>query len=114
MSSHLSNLTFNELKQLQQDVSQELTRRERTARQDFLSQIRQLARDHGIDPSAVSLSETLNEPSRNKLRAPVKPKYRHPGNPSLTWTGRGKKPRWIEELTTQGTQLESLRISENS
>ena len=26
----------------------------------------------------------------------VKVKYRHPENPELEWTGRGRKPKWVE------------------
>ena len=26
---------------------------------------------------------------------PVSPKYRNPDQPSETWTGRGKQPRWL-------------------
>lgn len=32
----------------------------------------------------------------------VAPKYRNPANPKETWTGRGKQPRWMAELTAKG------------
>lgn len=28
----------------------------------------------------------------------VAPKYRNPGNPSETWTGRGKQPTWLANI----------------
>ena len=37
-------------------------------------------------------------------------KYRHPTEPMLTWTGRGKKPRWIEAYITQGGTIEDLVV----
>lgn len=40
----------------------------------------------------------------------VPPKYRHPTDETKTWTGRGNRPRWVEELIGQGTSLESLLI----
>jgi DNA-binding protein H-NS len=38
---------------------------------------------------------------KQKTRKPytkVHPKYRNPERPSQTWSGRGKKPRWVGEL----------------
>lgn len=40
----------------------------------------------------------------------VAPKYRNPANPSETWTGRGKQPRWLAELTAQGKKVEDFLI----
>jgi len=38
------------------------------------------------------------EPTPRATRGPVKVKYRHPDNPLVaTWTGRGRKPRWVVE-----------------
>jgi DNA-binding protein H-NS len=34
----------------------------------------------------------------------VAPKYRNPANPKETWTGRGKQPRWMAELTAKGNK----------
>jgi DNA-binding protein H-NS len=35
-------------------------------------------------------------------------KYRHPSDPTLTWTGRGRRPRWITDL---GGDAERFRVS---
>ncbi len=44
-------------------------------------------------------------------RAKVAPKYQHPKDPSLTWTGRGKRPVWLREELENGAKLESFLIS---
>nr|WED69767.1 H-NS histone family protein [Pectobacterium colocasium] len=37
------------------------------------------------------------------------PKYAHPDNPSLTWSGRGKQPNWFKEALAAGkTQAQLL------
>jgi DNA-binding protein H-NS len=41
---------------------------------------------------------------------PVHPKYRNPAEPSETWAGRGKKPRWVVAALKKGKHLEDLRI----
>ena len=45
-------------------------------------------------------------PSGNK----VKIKYRHPENGALEWTGRGRKPKWVEAWLVSGNNMESLGV----
>jgi len=50
-----------------------------------------LARDLGY-----SLAELVGTETKSS-RAPAAAKYRHPKNPALTWSGRGRKPQWFVE-----------------
>ncbi len=45
-----------------------------------------------------------------KIKRPVKPKYQNPNDASQTWTGRGRKPKWVIELLKSGMQLEDFVI----
>lgn len=36
------------------------------------------------------------------------PKYINPNNPDQTWSGRGKRPKWLLELDERGISLEPL------
>ena len=38
------------------------------------------------------------------------PKYANPADPSQTWTGRGRKPKWVNDALSAGKSLESLAI----
>lgn len=40
----------------------------------------------------------------------VAPKYRNPANRQETWTGRGKRPRWLAALVEQGKKVEEFLI----
>jgi DNA-binding protein H-NS len=40
----------------------------------------------------------------------VPPKYRNPANPSETWTGRGKQPRWLAAQVAKGKKVEDFLI----
>lgn len=56
-----------------------------------------------------------NAAASNSLqrRAPkVAPKYRHPEDPSLTWTGRGNKPRWVKDWIDAGRSLQEIAVKE--
>ena len=41
---------------------------------------------------------------------PVSPKYRNPDQPSETWSGRGKQPRWLVAQLRSGRRIEDFGI----
>jgi DNA-binding protein H-NS len=41
---------------------------------------------------------------------PVPPKFRNPDQPSETWAGRGKQPRWLVAQLRSGRRMEDFRI----
>ena len=41
---------------------------------------------------------------------PVRPKYCNPDQPSETWAGRGKQPRWLVAQLRSGRRIEDFRI----
>lgn len=38
------------------------------------------------------------------------PKYRDPNNPFHTWSGYGKRPKWLQLYIAEGFDLEAFRI----
>ena len=63
----------------------------------------------------------LRTSSANELheRAPVRrpypivlPKFRNPEDPSQTWAGRGKQPRWFVTQVGAGRPISDLRIQQ--
>lgn len=41
----------------------------------------------------------------------VHQKYRNPERPSETWSGRGKRPRWVSAQLRTGRKIDELLIS---
>jgi len=41
----------------------------------------------------------------------VLPKYQNPTEPTETWSGRGKQPKWISAYLKSGKKLDDLAIS---
>ena len=37
-------------------------------------------------------------------------RYRNPDNPEQTWSGRGRRPRWIHEAEAAGRSLSDMEI----
>ena len=42
---------------------------------------------------------------------PVKAKFRNPDRPAETWSGRGKRPRWLDAKLRSGEQIDDFRIA---
>ena len=40
--------------------------------------------------------------------AAVLPRYRNPDDPSQTWNGRGRQPKWVAEALAGGKTLDDL------
>ena len=64
---------------------------------------------HLIEPLGFSLDEIVGAKVARK-RAPAKAKYANPANRAETWTGRGRKPRWVEAALKSGKSLDDLAI----
>ena len=63
----------------------------------------------GAAPAAAKPARTVARKSTTK-GSKVAPKYRNPGNPAETWSGRGKQPRWLAALTGAGRKLDDFLI----
>ena len=108
MTEIIANLTaarLEELLEYQVLLEKEITKRRQETKKEAAKKIKELAKVYQLD-----LHTLLNGEENTKLL--VKPKYQHPDNPQLQWTGRGKQPLWIAELLASGRSLDSLVIDE--
>ncbi|NIJ67777.1 DNA-binding protein H-NS [Xanthomonas sp. 60] len=66
----------------------------------------------GAAPAPRARKAATKAPSKTAGRklGKVAPKYRNPANAKETWTGRGKQPRWLAELTSKGKKVEEFLI----
>lgn len=103
----LSTLSVSELRELQELIPAEIKRREVQERAKILEEIRALAKARGYAIEDLLTKEPkVKQVSQNK----VKVKYRHPENAGLEWTGRGRKPKWVEAWVANGGALENLLV----
>lgn len=42
----------------------------------------------------------------------VAPKFRNPAQPDQTWSGRGRRPRWVTELLDAGVNIRDFQIGD--
>lgn len=108
----LSNLNLDQLKDLLKKVPGEIKRRTEeatnAAREAAIEKLKAIAREHGY--SLEELAGTKKARKSSGARKPVAPKYANPANRSETWTGRGRKPLWVQAALNQGKSLDSLLI----
>ncbi|MFX4296275.1 MULTISPECIES: H-NS family nucleoid-associated regulatory protein [Roseobacteraceae] len=57
-----------------------------------------------------SLAEVVGTDSKPK-RTPVAPKYQHPENSAVIWSGRGRKPQWFVDSLNAGKDLSGLTMT---
>lgn len=101
----LDVLSLQELKDLQDKISIAIFDFEKRRKAEALDELKALAQAKGF-----SLDELVDGAKRKKVRAPVAPKYADPANPSNTWTGRGRKPKWMVEALANGGSPEDFAI----
>ena len=117
MDFDLSQMKIAELQRLRGKIDSEIKRRDDTARRDVLRQFKKIAAEHGVamndvlaeaKPSA-SVRKPMRKASPTKGRK-VAIKYRDPSGNTRGWTGRGRKPRWIEEWLAAGKSIDELLV----
>lgn len=99
----LAKLTLLELIELQKAIPAEIKRRQNKEKNALLNEVKKMVEERGF-----SFDELIGK--EGKARATIKVKYRHPGNEGLTWTGRGRTPKWVMEWEVANGSLEGLRV----
>jgi DNA-binding protein H-NS len=104
MTIDLNKMSLKELKDLQSQVNKAVSSFEDRRRKEALAEIEEVARAKGF-----TLSE-LTGGAMPRKRAPATAKYANPADKSDTWSGRGRKPRWVEAALKSGKTLADLSI----
>jgi DNA-binding protein H-NS len=97
-------LSLGELKKMQKYVANAISTYQDRQKAEARAKVEALARDLGY-----SLAELVGTETKSS-RAPAVAKYRHPENPALTWSGRGRKPQWFVEALAAGKSKEDLAV----
>jgi len=107
MEMDLNALSLRELKDMQSRVAKAIASYEDRKKREALSELEDKAREMGF--TLAELLEVQGGKAARK-RAPAAAKYANPANPSDTWSGRGRKPRWFIEATANGASAGDLAI----
>jgi DNA-binding protein H-NS len=101
----LEKLSLDELKELQNEVAVAIFNFEKKRKAETLAELEALAHAKGF-----SLKELLTNSSGKSTKKSVAPKYADSANPENTWTGRGRKPKWLVTALENGFSAEDFAI----
>ncbi len=104
MSLDLNSMELPELKKLEKDVKKAINGFEERKRKAALAEVDAVARQHGFT------IDQLLDAAPAKARKTIAPKYANPADKSQTWTGRGRKPKWVVAALNSGKSLDDLAI----
>jgi DNA-binding protein H-NS len=99
MAIELESYTSDELFELHAEITVVLAEKTKAKKAELDERLRQLQ-------PLVDRITPLRRPY-----PPVKAKFRNPDQPSETWSGRGKRPRWLDAKLRSGEQIDDFRIA---
>ena len=108
----LSNMSVGDLRNLQEQIKQEMKAREAQEVQKAREQILAIAQSVGVplkDLLATGGRGAAAKANSTKGNT-VAVRYHHPDNASQQWTGRGRQPKWVKEWVEGGKSLDKLRV----
>jgi DNA-binding protein H-NS len=105
---NLSALSASELQALKGEIDKELATRE--TKLQALEEIKQLATSKGLKFDELLTELGFSKGGTRAKLGPAPIRFRHPDNASLTWSGRGKRPRWMNEALSSGFTEAQLKI----
>ena len=102
MTTDFDKMSITELQAVIIEVENIIARKMDEEKSDVLNEMKALAKARGFD-----FSELVGG---KKFKPKAIPKYRNPANRSETWSGLGRKPKWISDVLNQGKTLDEVAI----
>jgi DNA-binding protein H-NS len=109
---HLETMSVDDLWSLHEEISRILSARITSEKHELEKRLAVLNRGRGAIEGADE-ARSFGASGKARRRYPkVFPKYRNPQIPAETWSGRGKRPRWLVAAMKSGRKIEDFKISE--
>jgi DNA-binding protein H-NS len=105
--SELKSMSVDQLWALHETVTKLLTEKITVEKRELEERLRRLSGGSEIGSNPLSGTRQRRPYPR------VVPKYRNPQQPGESWSGRGKKPRWLVAQLKSGHKMEEFRIGED-
>ena len=102
------SMTVDELWLLHEELNQVLSVRLTSEKRELEKRLAQLQRENKSRTTENLIATSAPRERRHYPR--VLPKYRNPNEPSETWSGRGKTPRWLTAALKTGHTIDEFAI----
>src|SRR3984893_4145579 len=107
VAQDFGKMSIDELEAAIQEARATLEQKRQEREDGIIAQVRELTAQIGKTPEELF-------GSRGKAARPASTSqaatYRHPADPHLTWSGRGKRRVWVAEALEKGKTLPELEI----
>jgi len=105
-------MSVEDLWSLHEEISRILSARITSEKRELEKRLAVL--NHGRDTfEGTNDPQSAGASSKTRRRYPrVSPKYCNPQVPSETWSGRGKRPRWLVAAMKSGRKIEDFKIGD--
>ncbi|MEY1660625.1 H-NS histone family protein [Isoalcanivorax beigongshangi] len=110
MNINLAPLSVEELEQVITDARTLIEKKKTEHIRNARAEVEAIARKAGITIEELLGLKAGAQATTKTGRRPAPVKFRHPEDPSLTWTGRGKRPNWLAAELANGKALEDFAI----
>ena len=110
---NLDAMSIDEMWQLHEKIAEILSIRLTSEKRELEKRLARLRRekDEPVLERPEAADVDLSQESRpGRKYAKVVPKYRNPNEPSETWSGRGRQPRWLTAALLTGHKIEEFAI----
>ena len=96
------------LKEIRKTVDRAISSYETRRRKEALSALEQAAKEHGFKLSDLVADQKPGK-GKTSVEAGEGAAYVNPENLDETWSGRGRRPRWVNAALAAGQALEDLK-----
>lgn len=102
---NVDKMSLKDLVDLELKVKKAIVSARERERTEIKSKVEEL-----IEESGFSLEEIFTRGHGAMKGRTVAPKYANPDDKSETWTGRGRKPKWLVAKLSKGAKIEQFAI----
>jgi DNA-binding protein H-NS len=104
-------MSIDEMWLLHEEIGRLLSVRLSSEKRELEKRLAQLRRERdGRSLDGIDARPAKDMPRARRKYPQVFPKYRNPTEPSETWSGRGKQPRWLAAALKTGHTIEEFVI----
>jgi DNA-binding protein H-NS len=103
MAKEIDRMSYRELQELELKVKRAKSSVQDRSRNELRRKLEAMAAEQGF-----KIGDLFG--ARGGKGRTVAAKYSNPENPSETWTGRGRKPRWLAAKLSSGNKIEKYLI----
>jgi DNA-binding protein H-NS len=106
----IDGMSTDEMWRLHVEIGQLLSVRLVSEKRELEKRLAHLRRENEVPQKEVASAR--QNPLRERRKYPmVLPKYQNPDEPTETWSGRGKQPRWLTAALKTGHTIDDFVIN---